>query len=269
MALAASASAVAPDPSPERYAEYLSAFLTLGPRFAAVARRLDLETRYVKRLWESGIPHLPYAVPLSLLYAQKLKKLESVRQTGAITQQGGRSANGPNEGPGGNPPPAFDLAASAIGALRTEAELLQAFRGNLIGAITASASLVKGFERLAEGVAESMALQANNVTALTPRTLLNPLEKFARITGLLAQSTKHIVEMQRLILGAPQAITESRGGVSPVLDHTERRERIARIFGQLQRSGLIEAEASPSSSYAGEETDSKAEPIDTTEVKSG
>lgn len=258
--------------TPARYQTFVDAFVASGPRFALVARKLGADPRLVRRLWERGIPGTPYGKPISAVYADRLRRLETAR---ALTPRAVASGNGASDPPsqvgasGEKADPTDQIRNSAIAAVQNEADLLKAFRGNLIGAVNVSSALLRGFERLAEGVAESMILNANNVAGLTPRALLNPLEKFARITGLLAQSTRHVVEMQRLILGAPQSITEARGNGPAVMDPTERRERIARIFGQLQRSGLIEAETSPSSSYAGEETDTKAETIDSAEVKSG
>lgn len=256
--------------TPERYQAFLDAFLSLGNRPNAVAKRLGCEPATAKKAWEKGWPEATYGAPIARVYAAALMRLDSAKRDAegkkaTMPQEAIESApQAPLDGASPDthaayarrPSAAAILQQSAIDATQTEVDLLQAFRCNLIGAVTVSNRILKGFEALAIAATENAITAAENVAQVTPDRLLRPLEKFARIMTMLTTSTKSVVEMQRLLVGAPQQITEARG-----VDATDLHERMARagkVLDQMRRSGLLPADGQTqqieSTLYEGEET---------------
>ena len=88
-------------------------------------------------------------------------------------------------------------------------------------------------------------------------SLLVPLEKIAKSTSLLAQTTKAVFEMQRLLVGAPQQITEHRGIGASESGAPEKIAALGQMLQLMQRNRIIEAQSSPApadtSRYEGEE----------------
>lgn len=271
--------------TPERYQLFLDAFLTLGPRTGAVAKRLNCSPVTAHKAWHDGWPDKPWGAPISRVYADALKRLNEREftarrddsQVSQITEQRPKSdaswEQGASGTPGQNAGQALSgiaprtaveiLQQSHIDAVQSEADLLQCFRGNMIGAVTLSARLLKALDLMGNTVMENVAQQAQNVPAMTPERILKPLEKLARIMGVLTQSTKAVVEMQRLLVGAPQQITESRGGEQG--DPGERLERMRSLLAKLQGTGVLSpagaaAVESEASHYAGEESGTASEP---------
>jgi hypothetical protein len=160
-----------------------------------------------------------------------------------------------------------DLAhTSAVDAVQGEVDILQSFRQAILGSLAAANTVVPALAKVASSVAASMELSALNSTGLRPDHLLRPLEKFARVIHLLSTSTKSVIEMQRLVLGAPQAIIEQRqapaGGESG--EATQRLGELAATIDIMRRHGMItfdgtEAKAA-APQYEGEESDAKPEP---------
>lgn len=260
--------------NPERYQAFLDAFLHLGPHYHAVARRVGCSLGTAKKAWETGWPRQPYGAPISRVYAESLRRLEANRTAlvgppGAsqvvLTQkpresdpltQPDRAYDAPQQAQNASQQsPTQILQESALSAMQGEIDLLTCFRGNLIGAITVSNKVLRGLEALAESVAENTIVMAQNVAQATPERLLKPLERFARIMGLLSTSTEQVMKMQRLLVGAPQQITENRGN-DPEL--SDRVQRAAKLFEVMARNGLIPAQAvEPEPPYQGEESDAK------------
>lgn len=257
--------------SPERYQAFLDAFLQLGNRPNAVAKRLGCEPATARKAWDRGWPETPYGAPIARVYAQALLRLETTKtaieasKAPQTTQAGVESDESVRIGPDSSPhdvmtqrpqTAASILQQSAIDATQTEVDLLQAFRCNLIGAVSVSNKILRGFEALAIAATENAIVASQNVAQCTPDKLLRPLEKFSRIMTLLTTSTESVIKMQRLLVGAPSQITEQRGPTDAgELD--ERMQRARRILDQMQRSGLIPSDerAQPDlRPYEGEET---------------
>jgi hypothetical protein len=147
--------------------------------------------------------------------------------------------------------------------MQSEVDLLQAFRCNLIGAVTVANRLLVGFEALAGATANNLMVIAQNEGQATPERLLKPLERFARIMSVMTASTKHVMEMQRLLVGAPQQITEQRG----IADNADLMAKAHRVFDMMRRSGLLPSETQPDAGrYDGEETDAVLGEATTREV---
>jgi hypothetical protein len=147
------------------------------------------------------------------------------------------------------------LQDSSIAAVQTEVDLLQAFRCNLIGAVTVSSNLLKGFEVMAIAAAEQAITAAQNAPQMTLERVLKPMERFARLMASLASSSKVVMESQRLLVGAPQQITEQRGSDSQGGDLAERMARVGSVIEQLKRAGLVPGGTTiEASEYVGEET---------------
>jgi hypothetical protein len=240
--------------SPDRYQSFLDAFLMLGPRFSAVARRVGTDPTTARKAWEVGWPEAPYAAPIGKVYLEAAARLENAKKDAqaaaaerALTRDGVKSAQSAANEPSDRAARQSDsapqtgaqiLQQSAIDATQTEVDLLQAFRCNLIGAVLVSNKLLPGLEALATAAVESALVASQNIAQCTPDRVLRPLEKFARIVQLLTQSSKSVIEMQRLLVGAPQQITEQR--TTPDAGETaDRMQRAKDILSQMQRSGLL------------------------------
>lgn len=148
------------------------------------------------------------------------------------------------------------MQRSAIKATGQELEILAAFRQNMVTAVTLSSGLLRGLERMAIAVGEHLEVEAHNVAGARPSRLLRPLEQFSRITSQLAGSMKNVIEMQRLVLGAPTNIVETRqtsaAGADTAEDADERLRRLQHTAALLIRMGGDKAiEAVP---YEGEES---------------
>jgi hypothetical protein len=255
--------------TPERYQLFLDAFLALGPRFNAVAKRCGCSTPTARKAWERGWTDVPYAPAVSKVYADMLQRLENQRRAlqapardPAETQSAVPSVPQANVAPRleevasqlgvSKQTPTELLQESAINAMQSEVDLLQAFRCNLIGAVTVANRLLVGFEALAGATANNLMVIAQNEGQATPERLLKPLERFARIMSVMTASTKHVMEMQRLLVGAPQQITEQRG----ITDNADLMAKAHRVFDMMRRSGLLPSETQPDAGrYDGEETD--------------
>jgi hypothetical protein len=253
--------------SPERYQAFLDAFLTLGPRFGPVALRVGSTASTARNLWEKGWPGKPYAAPISAVYDSALKRLQEVnkpktpelpqREIESAPQMGIRldALEQRVEVSIAQRTSAQILQDSSINAVQTEVDLLQAFRCNLIGAVTVSSNLLKGFEVMAQAAAEQAITAAQNAPQMTLERVLKPMERFARLMASLASSSKVVMESQRLLVGAPQQITEQRGSDSQGGDLVERMARVGSVIEQLKRAGLVPGGTTiDASEYVGEET---------------
>lgn len=252
--------------SPERYQSFLDAFLHLGPNHHAVARRVGCALGTARRAWDRGWPEVPYGAPISRVYAEALKRLEASKpptetstSSQALTQRPRESELGADSDRAdaapqcSTPPnltPAQVLQESAIGAMQGEIDLLTCFRGNLIGAVSVSAKVLKALEALGDAVAENTIIAAQNVAQATPERMLKPLERFARIMTLLTTSADQVMKMQRLLVGAPQQITENRAPDGA--DLSERMQRAGKLIEMMRRNGLINTDEVPPP-YEGEE----------------
>ncbi len=258
------------DRNAERYQAFVDAFLTLGPRFSAVAKRVSSTAFVAKGVWEQGWPDLPFAVPVSKLYAEALSRLnaskadleakEKTAQRNLLSADAAYTTGAVSALPPSQPRPLTPvelLNASQIGALQTEIDLLQAFRCNLVGALNASGRMLPAFSTLAEAVAQYLGLQAQNPAGCPPGVLLGHMEKFGKILGQLTTSTKQVMEMQRLLVGAPMQITETRGNLDINQgDLTERLARASRALDLMKRygEGQVIEPVSSEPTYSGEET---------------
>ncbi len=241
-----------------------------------VARRVNCSAAQARAAWEQGWPEKAYAPAISKVYAEALRRLEHNRRIAQIAEddrkllathrevisvEGAVDATFPNPETKidkNNLTPAQLLQISQINAMQTEVDLLQTFRCNLIGAIAASAKLVPAFSALSASVAEHVLTAAQNPEVCTPDRLLGPLEKFAKIMTMLTASTKSVMEMQRLLVGAPMQITENRGTTdnTSAADYQERLQRASKVLDLAKRAGLMGDEPmQDGASYAGEETE--------------
>ncbi len=252
--------------NPERYQAFLNAFITLGPKFAAVARQVGCETATARRAWEKGWPEASYAPPISRIYAEHLKKRKLALSGTLVTQSVDSSAAATSQAPlqGVINPGALtpdSLKNAAVEALRQELDILQRIRATGAGLLGASERAIKGFAAMASSVAENMLVASQSVSTCTPESLLNPLERFVRCLDLMATTQERVMKMQRLLVGAPQHIMEARSGTSPADpgDDGGLAERLARLTALLQTAGVVQGPAVPETSLAYQGEESNAE----------
>jgi hypothetical protein len=266
--------------TPERYQMFLDAFMSLGNRPNAVAKRIGCDASTAKRAWEKGWPQVPYGAPIARVYADAIRRLDTTRHEAEkkqwvdltrtqaesresapcakdselISSRAAESALRPSA--------AAILQQSALDATQTEVDLLQAFRCNLIGAVSVSNRVLRGLEALAGAAAENAIITAQNVAQVTPERALRPLERFARIIDILSASTKSVIEMQRLLVGAPQQITEQRAADTSELH--DRMRRAKQVIDQLGRSGLLPPDVAGQNEltqYEGEESNTHSRSV--------
>jgi hypothetical protein len=125
--------------------------------------------------------------------------------------------------------------------------------------LQAALRLTSGFNSFAGAVAENLEIQAMNVAAATPETLLGALQKYVNLIDTLTSIHSKVMTMQRLLVPpapetrAPSLVLEA----SP--DSTL--ERLGRVVGLMGAHGLLPMPAAdpivPSASYQGEESDTK------------
>ena len=269
--------------NPERYQQFLDAFLHLGPRFAAVARRVGCADETARRAWSRGWPGVDYAPPICRVYERAQAHRRAEQGLPPVSERAPVDTvciNSDEGAPGQMACMAQSVSqkvqsyqelvhSNALDAVKNEVDILQSFRASIIGGLGAANAVMPALTKLATSVAQSIELSALNNTTMRPSQLLQPMEKFARIIALLAQSTKSVIEMQRLVLGAPTSIIEQRqGNTSPDAGQASQRlGELAATIDIMRRHGLLEFDSDGNpvqpnpTHYDGEESDAKPEPV--------
>jgi hypothetical protein len=119
-----------------------------------------------------------------------------------------------------------------------EADILAAFRHNVSSALGLSSQILVALRRVAVKVADRIATNLEESPHVGMETLLGPLETLSKSTAALSTATKQVFEMQRLLVGAPQQITEHRTS-------EESQEKIKMLLrvAEMMRDNRLDASA--------------------------
>jgi hypothetical protein len=212
-----------------QYHAISDAFLALGPRFPEVATRAGTDAQTVQNVWNRGISALGLP-PISTTYQKHL----IARRTALHRGNGSAASTG-----------AADAVCLVSAVQETaadvpgqEADILAAFRHNVSSALGLSSQILVALRRVAVKVADRIATNLEESPHVGMETLLGPLETLSKSTAALSTATKQVFEMQRLLVGAPQQITEHRTS-------EESQEKIKMLLrvAEMMRDNRLDASA--------------------------
>jgi hypothetical protein len=247
------------DLTPELYQSWINAFLEEGKNFTAVGRRMGTVYQTASRAWHEGWPRThEWARPISEVYEER--KAQRFGVNPASTEQHQTSGNS-SAGTGIASPPVkaemvkvytnsqiqvlLDGAISRVranvaDALMIEQDMIAVARNNLKGILLLSDRLLGGLQRLTQTAVERIAIMATD-NSLDPVKLLEMIDRVAKISRTTVESGAKLMEMQRLMVGMPQSITESRTPDRPAAPAAEQSaEQAAEILDSIKRQ--LEAE---------------------------
>lgn len=230
------------------YRALCSAFLEKGPRFLDISQQFDIPLSALRQVWEKGIPSLDLP-PISRIYQEQ-------QQDRALTQSANScaaSSNGLDAAflralpPGGNV--AYDVTPE-------ESAMLSGFRTNISSALELSSTILNVLRRVAVTTADRLAAEMEASPHLTLEALLARFEAVSRATDGLSRATMKVVQMQRLLMGAPQQITENRAP-----DDSQEKLRTLMRVADMMRSAKLDGTTAPQQvidamPYEGEESSS-------------
>jgi len=135
-------------------------------------------------------------------------------------------------------------------ALVREGELIKVARNNVLGVFVLSDQALAHMRPLMAQMQERIAMQALDMKT-SPMTTLRLLERLTRIMASAVTTGAKVMEMQRLLVGMPQSITESRTVEKPTPTATgdEARRKLAETLAMMQRLNV----PAPVDEYEGEE----------------
>lgn len=212
-----------------QYHAICAAFMALGPRFPEVATRAGADILSVQKAWDKGVSSLGLP-PIGTVYQKHLAARREAMHRGE-----GCAASSNVHDAAGILDRVQETAAEAPGQ---EAEILAAFRQNVTNALGLSSHILVALRRVAVKVADRIALNLEESPHIGLETLLGPLETLSKSTAALSTATKQVFEMQRLLVGAPQQITEHRTS-------EESQEKIKMLLrvAEMMRDNRLDASA--------------------------
>lgn len=146
------------------------------------------------------------------------------------------------------------LAQERATALVQEQRLIRGARDTLTGFVVSIHNMLAMYQPAIKAMEKRMQTEIETNAKGGHKSVLRDFDKMARMVPRIVNSTKAIMEMQRLLMGMPQSITEQRT-TSP--EDEGRGARLASIFA-AERTRVIDVH--PVGPYAGEETSSE-EPV--------
>jgi len=154
----------------------------------------------------------------------------------------------------------LQVKANVAQALQAEQEMIGIARNNLKGILVASDKMLTGLMKLADSVSERLAQMAL-ATNVNPAKVLGYMDRLIKINASAVQAAAKLVEIQRLLVGAPQSITESRTTEKPAPPPSEgsKRDELERMLEEAKRRALAAvAHADPVGEQSTEEEPSSA-----------
>lgn len=277
--------------TPEYVQTVLAAFLKHGRKFKVVADELGISQPTAAKYWERGWPQLRIA-PLKLEYyritgttepeARASKGISFTSPEISFSPTNGAAPESSNNAPPYNAaqhnipqqtteaPKVIVLTQREIDArvtravnlvkaqvantLESEYKILSAARSNILGMTILADKALRAANKVFDKMEEQLLLDlaSGKLTAIEMVKLLGTI---AKSMTTVAYSAGEVMKHQRLMVGMPQAITETRApapGAPPTGDPVE--DMSAKLIATLSRaqSGL-EQHGNVSHEYSGEE----------------
>lgn len=253
----------------DEYERYVKAFTEYGPNYSKVAEVLGVAWKSAKLAWESGWDEEEWAGPIRNIYGTAVKIGEDAASVEREVVAEVIPEPATHE-PDIKPPAKLvraepverrysaseaqlmldaaiaKIRADVASALLEEQQSLQVARNNVAGILISVDKMLAYVRPLVEAMMSKIAIMASD-TSVTPETVLKLIGQIMKVNkGAIEQGAK-LLEMQRLLVGAPQSITESRTTEKPAplsdVAETER-ARLESMWQNAQRRMIASADTS-------------------------
>ncbi len=270
----------------ERYEHFVNVFLAEGPNWNRVCRAMDCSQQTAKKAWSFGWPGIDWAIPIQIVYERRVNgkndenpaSVEGEKSTGTVFADADveRAVN-PDDPNLAEPPKTVELVrmmgerevrqmldtavmqvrANMAQALGAEQEMIGVARNNLKGILVVSDKLLAGLQPLVDAVSAKLTTMAL-ATDVNPVKVLGYIDRLIKIQAATVTAASKLIEMQRLIVGAPQSITESRSVEKPAPTTGEAatdRAKLETLLEEAKRRALAAALPSEQVGEASVDTD--------------
>lgn len=262
----------------QRYEHFVNAFITEGPHFTRVGGLMDCNYETARQIWLKGWPSIEWARPIKDVYAERVTAVKLAEnpapaertQTADGTIPAGEApiANNATMAPSARVEMVRVMSDSEVNrvvshavaqvkadvakALLAERDMIGVARNNLTGVMVLSDQLLAGLQPLVRTVVERLHTMAADAS-VNPELILTLIDRVTKISKQAVEASKSLMEQQRLMVGMPQTISESRTVEKPAApsatpdtaaldaDRAELEERIARRL----RKDMTQAEEEP------------------------
>lgn len=255
-----------------RYEKFVNAFLLEGRTFGKVAIIMGCSEGTARNAWDYGWPAHKWARPIKVVFEEQAKKarnqaknpaaVEREKPVGPIFEDAEvEAAVNPDEPNLINPPQTVELIrvmgesdvdrlldsavmqvkANVATALIAEQEMIAVARNNLTGVLLLSDKLLTGLQPLVATVVERLRAMASDAS-VNPTKILSYIDRVIKINIGAVNAGARLLEMQRLLVGMPQSITESRSVDTPKhtlnTDADAARAELEQVLADVERRTL-------------------------------
>jgi hypothetical protein len=256
--------------TPERWAQIAEVYRKHGPRHVVAANELGVDYRTARKYYEVGAgPKYPPIRDICDKFGHIRVPDAAERASDTVPQSGGDDApRYPTEAPQitaavlaeiVDPPSPEEEVYRVIDELKRgfaktlerEASMAAGLREVTIGTMLFTSKIMQGYEPVAERIKARLMEMASKGEIKKTTWALTYLDRLVKIQGQTLTNATRAVELQRLIMGMPQSITEGRVKThSTITDATAEADKLRHAMDRLKdyqtkRKALQSAIAAP------------------------
>lgn len=225
----------------EQHTKLLESFREHPGRLGAAARKAGISHITAKKYWEKGNPDAPdiRAKPISQIIteeqeASRARMYDLQKQVDTLAAELEAKRRAENQ------------AKAQLDATDTrvqEAQVIRMARGATQGLLVTLTNLSKGAAKVGVRIAKNLDRLANDPADMSRGEIVDMVRTVQTLTSALRQANdagRQAMEMERLLLGEPTAITQHNHIVEVTVDEAERRIQAGlRALARAKDKGLI------------------------------